>query len=163
MYKNIQTERLIIRPIEVEDTKFILELVNSEGWLKFIGERNVLNEDDAKQYIQTILDKSNYYYSVFELKETNVAIGVVTFLQREDQDHPDIGFALLPDFAKNGYAFEACQVYLAETFKQNDYNNVIAITVPENKNSINLIEKLGLKFSHKYKRDTEVLSLYSLI
>ena len=112
MYLRIETERLIIRPIRIGDAEFIKALVNSDGWLKFIGDRNVSNKDDALRYIQKILDNENYYYSVFELKESGEAIGIVTFLKRDDEKFPDIGFAILPEYEKMGYAFEASYAYL---------------------------------------------------
>jgi len=39
MYRQIETERLLIRPIKITDTSFILDLLNSDGWLQFIGDR----------------------------------------------------------------------------------------------------------------------------
>ena len=100
MYKELETERLLIRPITTNDHEFILALLNSKGWLKYIGERNVRNSDEAKKYIQNILENKNFFYSVFEIKETKQAIGIITFLKRDNQEFPDMGFALLPDFEK---------------------------------------------------------------
>lgn len=70
MYRQIETERLLIRPIKITDTSFILDLLNSDGWLQFIGDRKVKNVDEAEKYIQNILDNEKFYYSVFELKES---------------------------------------------------------------------------------------------
>ena len=46
------TERLLIRELSVSDSAFILELVNTPTWLKFIGDRGVKNLDDAKSYLK---------------------------------------------------------------------------------------------------------------
>ena len=162
MYINIETERLTIRPINLKDAEFIIDLVNSDGWLKFIGDRNVSDKNDARKYIQKTLDNTNFYYSVFELKETQKAIGIVTFLKRENETFPDIGFALMPDFGKNGYTFEATKAYLEEIKKINKYDNIIAITIPENQKSINLLEKLGLRYGGDYKKGNETLSYFGL-
>ena len=56
MYKEILTDRLLIRPITVGDANFIYSLVNSNGWLKYIGDRNIRNNQDAENYIQKILE-----------------------------------------------------------------------------------------------------------
>ncbi|WP_228853054.1 GNAT family N-acetyltransferase [Aegicerativicinus sediminis] len=162
MYKNIETERLRIRPINLMDAEFIINLVNSKGWLKFIGDRKVFNINDAENYIKKILDNPNYYYSVFELKDSGQAIGIVTFLNRENQDFPDIGFALLPEFEKNGYTTEASKAYLDEIIKSKAYKNIIAITLPNNYKSIGLLKKLGLKHEYDFEGDNETLSLFSL-
>ncbi|MBP0904975.1 GNAT family N-acetyltransferase [Mariniflexile gromovii] len=162
MYKTIETERLIIRPLNLTDSKFIIELVNSEGWLKFIGNRNISNKEDAEKYIQKILDSPNFYYSVFQLKTTKKPIGIVTFLHREEQKYPDIGFAMLPNYEKNGYTLEASKKYLDEILKSNTYENIIAITIPENQKSIKLLKKLGLAYESDYVGEHGTLSVFGL-
>lgn len=162
MYKNLETERLIIRPINLTDSKFIIELVNSEGWLKFIGSRNISNNDDAEKYIQKILDSPNIYYSVFHLKTTKEPIGLVTLLNRTDQTFPDIGFAMLPEYEKKGYTLEASRKYLDEIIISNCYENIVAITIPENRKSVKLLMKLGLGYESDYVGDKGTLSIFSL-
>ena len=162
MYINIETDRLIIRPINLTDSKFIIELVNSEGWLKFIGNRNISNDNDAEKYIQKILDSPNFYYSVFQLKTTKEPIGIVTFLNRSEQRFPDIGFAMLPEYEKNGYTLEASRKYLDEIIESNKYKNIIAITIPDNEKSIRLLMKLGLEYESDYIGDNKTLSIFSL-
>jgi [ribosomal protein S5]-alanine N-acetyltransferase len=162
MYKRLETERLIIRPIIITDTSFIINLVNSEGWLKFIGDRNIKNTLDAEQYIQKILDNERYFYSVIELKATAQPIGLVTFLHRDDMEFPDIGFALLPEFEQQGYSFEASRTYLDEIMMEKKVSTVVAITIPDNRKSIKLLEKLGLRFEKNIIKEDETLALYSL-
>lgn len=144
------------------DAEFIMQLVNSEGWLRFIGNRNISNTIDAKKYIQKILDNTKIFYNVFELKESQKAIGIVTFLEREGERFPDIGFALLPEFEKNGYTIEASKAYLKEIDTLNEYENIIAITLPDNQKSIRVLRKLGLKYQGDYKKEDETLSYHSL-
>ena len=162
MYLTLETERLLIRPINLDDNRFILELVNTEGWLRFIGDRNVLDEKDAEEYIQKILDSTNFYYSVFELKKLRKSIGMVSLRKREDEQYPDIGFALLPDFEQKGYALEACKSYLDKIRTSDKYDNIIAITIPDNKKSIALLRKLGLHYKRDRLKDGNTLSYFSL-
>jgi RimJ/RimL family protein N-acetyltransferase len=145
MYVFFQTDRLTVRPLEGRDADFICQLVQSEGWLTYLGDRGVRNRDDARAYIKRILDIKDYYYSIFEERETGEPAGVITFLYREDQRYPDIGFALLPKFAKRGLAYEAAHGYLLRILKEQPSMNLIAITTEDNIPSIRLIEKLGLR------------------
>lgn len=48
----LETERLILRQFTIDDTKFILELVNSQGWIANIGDRNIKTDEQAKAYLQ---------------------------------------------------------------------------------------------------------------
>ena len=162
MYITLETDRLVIRPIDLRDAEFIIDLVNSEGWLRFIGDRQISNSDDARKYIQKILDNKSYYYNVIELKESAKAIGIVTFLKREDEKYPDIGFALLPEFEGKGYAMEASKSYLDIIEGSGKYANIIGITLAENKKSINLLGKLGLHYMGNQKKGEDILSYFSL-
>ena len=162
MYKQLETNRLLIRPIATTDSEFILALVNTPGWLQFIGDRNISNTNDAEQYIQRILDNQNFFYSVFELRETQQPIGLVTFLYRDNQEFPDIGFALLPQFEKNGYTFEAAGKYLNELIRQKVSPTITGITDPENEKSIKLLKRLGLTFQRNFTQNSKELSLYAI-
>lgn len=152
----------MIRPLTKGDADFILKIVNSEGWLKYIGDRNIKNSGDAQNYIRKILANDKYFYSVFQLKETGDTIGIISFLYRDNQAHPDIGFAILPEFEKKGYSFEAARKYLDEIIKETSIDKIIGITLPGNTKSIKLLEKLGLAFEENFYRENELLSLYSL-
>ncbi len=156
----LETDRLYIRPLMIEDVDFIIELLNSKGWIQFIGDRNVKDIKAANDYIQKILLNTKYFYTVFEIKETNTPIGIVTFLYRENRNYPDIGFAMLPQYEKKGYAFEAANNYL-EALNKNQFGKIIAITKPDNKNSITLLKKLGLKFEKTSGENDEKLDVYS--
>ncbi len=123
MNLNLETERLYIRPLMIKDVDFILQLLNSKGWIQFIGDRNVKDIKAANDYIQRILLNNKFFYSVFEIKETNTPIGIVTFLYRENKNYPDIGFAMLPEYEKKGYAFEAANNYLIKIIKSCNYPN----------------------------------------
>lgn len=156
-----ETERLIIKPLAENDFEFILALLNSQGWLRNIGDRNVKNAEDAKRYIQKITENPEYHCSTFSLKGTGQTIGMITFIYRDTQDFPDIGYAMLPEFEKNGFAYEAVRKYLDKIIAAEVTKKVIAITLPENKKSVNLLEKLELKFSHNFIEDGKEFSLFS--
>ena len=156
------TPRLKVRPINLADALFMLELMNSEGWLKFIGDRDIIAENDAEIYIQKILDNPNSFYHVFELKESNQPIGVVTFLHRENEKFPDFGFALLPEFERKGYTYEASHAYLDRILEMDKNQNIIGITNSENIASQKLLEKLGFAYQRDLKKDKELLSYFNL-
>ncbi len=158
----LETERLNIRPLILQDAAFMLELLNSKGWIQFIGDRNVRNIEAASNYIQKIISNNKFFYNVFKIKDTNTPIGVVTFLYRENYDCPDIGFAMLPQYEKNGYAYEAVKNYLEE-LNRNKVGQIIAIVKPDNANSIQLLNKLGLLFEETFNDKNEILARYTSI
>lgn len=164
----IETERLRLRPMAVEDADLILELYNSPNYIKYIGDRNIKSIRDAEDYItykflpqHQRLGYGNYLIS---LKENGAKIGGVGIFQREGLDIHDIGFSFLPQFEGKGYGFEAASKLLKVGFLDFGLKKVSAITLEENLPSRKLIEKLGLKYIKKVKLpdDEEELMYYEI-
>lgn len=159
---HIETERLLLRPIRLNDSTFILKLLNSKGWLEFIGDRKVRTESAAKAYLQKVIESRNTFYTLFEIKGTQTPVGIISFLERAEEDFPDLGFALLPKFEGKGYTVEAAGSYLQEIKRNNKFENIIAKTLSRNKRSIAVIRKLGLNYAFDKVKDGELISYYSL-
>ncbi len=158
----IITERLKLNLLTIDDHPFILQLLNSLGWLKFIGNRNVDDSAAAIQYIINILDNPDIIYLVVKLK--NGPIGIITFLKRDYLEHYDLGFAFLPDFTGQGYALEAARAALKHFSQKQGINQFQAITIAENNSSVNLLTKLGFIFDGEMQKpdDNNILRVYSL-
>jgi RimJ/RimL family protein N-acetyltransferase len=154
------TDRLLLESISVNDYELILELVNSEGWLKFIGNRNIHTEAEAIAYIQKIIDSTSLHYWIVRLKSDHTGIGTVTFIKRDYLEHHDIGFAFLPAFFGMGYAQEATLAVLNSLIRMNHLPRILATTVPDNVASIKLLKKLGLSFENEIEVGDLRLSVY---
>ena len=143
----LQTERLILRKYNLGDAAFVFELLNTPAWKANIGDRNIRSIKDAETYIQEkylSLYEDGIGSYVIELKGDTVIVGSCGLYQRPNLDHPDIGFALLPQFEKKGYAFEASSALMDYASEHEGVTVVYGITVPKNANSIRLLNKLGL-------------------
>ena len=156
----ITTERLFLEPLSESDDNFIMELLNTEGWIKYIGNRNINSKEDAIAYIQRINDNTNITYWTTKLKDTKIAIGLVTLIKRDYLEHNDIGFAFLPNYSNKGYAVEATKAVLSYLVEEKSISHIFAVILPENTGSIKLIEKLGLRFEKVVEIENEVLSVY---
>lgn len=152
MNKNIpllNTSRLGLGPLSTADAVFIQELVNTEGWIRFIGERNVHSPEEAEAYIQRILDNESIRYWVARLNADSSPVGVITFIQRDYLAFPDIGFAFLPRFSGQGYAFEAANTVLQHLMNAEGLTRILATTLPDNARSIQLLRRLGFSFEQE--------------
>src|SRR5262245_2223949 len=76
------TQRLQLNLLSGDDREFMLSLVNSKGWLQFIGDRNVRSLDDASAYINKVMNTTNLFYWVVRLKEDQTPVGIISFLKR---------------------------------------------------------------------------------
>lgn len=163
----LETKRLELHKITVDDAPFYLKLFNSESWLQFIGDRKVRSISDAKVYI-----KKNYLPSyethgygsyTVRLKKNGDTIGACGLYKREGLEHPDIGFAFLHEYTGKGYGYESAKAvldYARDTLK---IETILGFTVHYNTASIKLLEKLGLQpaGTYRFKDDAEELMLFS--
>ncbi len=167
MKYTLETERLFLREFTENDTTFIIELLNSKGWLEYIGDRNIKTDEQAKEYLIKGPIKSyevnGFGLSAVELKKEKQLIGMCGIIKRDNLEHPDIGFAFLPQFMSKGYAFEIAKATLKFAKNNLKLETILAITVPGNKPSVKLLEKIGLKFckTFSFQNDNEELMLFS--
>jgi RimJ/RimL family protein N-acetyltransferase len=163
-----QTDRLVLSEFSLADTTFIIQLTNTEGWLRNIGDRYTKTEAGAIAYLQKGPLKSyattGYGLWKTSLKETGQDIGICGCFKRDIFDHPDIGYALLPAFEGKGYATEAATGSRDFLFANYAVNNLLGITEPENLPSLKILSKLGMEYRKDISmpNETEVLKLYSI-
>jgi [ribosomal protein S5]-alanine N-acetyltransferase len=158
---NFETERLSLQSIQLSDFEFIKQLVNTEGWITYIGDRNIHSDEEAQNYIQKITSNECIKYWVVRLKNERISIGIITFIKRDYLAFHDIGFAFLPQFGKNGYGFEATNTVLKALQINGKHSEILATTVPTNTKSISLLEKLGFYFQEEIEQENEKLLVYS--
>ena len=162
----LNTERLTLREFHLDDAQFIIRLVNSPDWIKFIGDRNIKTVEQAEEYLTAGPLKSYAVYgfglNVVELTESNIPIGMCGIIKRDSLERPDIGFAFLPEYFGKGYGFEIASATLGYAVQVLRIPSICAITVANNTASIRLIEKLGLTIekTFQYPDTGEELQLY---
>jgi RimJ/RimL family protein N-acetyltransferase len=162
MQNNYETQRLELKEINENDAEFILELVNTPEWIKFIGNRHIGNVSEASEYIHKISSNPNADFWVVRTKHQQLAIGIITFIKKDYLEYYDIGFAFLAKHTKKGYAFEASFAVLNDAINNSNYKNILAATVKSNTNSIQLLKKLGLQFHKEIENENELLMVYSI-
>lgn len=163
----LETKRLSLRRMTLEDAPFILRLVNEPSWLRFIGDKNVRNLDDARRYIQTgpldMYAKLGFGMFLVQLTSSGEPIGACGLLKRDTLPAPDIGYAFLPEFWGQGYAFEAAAAVLSYGHENHGLNRIMAITSPDNVSSVRVLEKCGMKFERMLAMsETDEVKLFSL-
>ncbi|WP_226998827.1 GNAT family N-acetyltransferase [Flavisolibacter tropicus] len=162
----IETDRLIVSDFNLDDAAFIIKLVNSPGWLQYIGDRNIKSPEEARQYLENGPLKSykQWGFGLYRvaLKNTNTAIGMCGLIKREVLDGIDIGFALLPAYEGQGYAYEAAKAVLDYAAKDLGMKRMLAITMVDNAASIKLLQKLGLRFEKMIRLNDEDLALLAM-
>lgn len=151
----LETERLSMRRLTTVDAPYILELVNEPAFLRYIGDKGVRNLDDARRYILDgpvdCYETHGFGMYLALLKSSDTPIGICGLLHRDGLDDPDIGFAFSSEYWSRGYAGEATVAVLGFEREQHELQKILAITAPDNKSSIRLLEKVGFALEGKIR------------
>lgn len=151
----LETPRLRLRRLTLEDAPFIVALLNSPGWLAFIGDRGVRTEEEARRYLAAGPIASYAQHGGLGLyhvarRADGCPVGMCGLLRREALPDVDVGFALLPEHAGVGYASEAAVAVIEFGRAEFGLRRVAGITTPGNGASIRVLEKLGLRFEREF-------------
>ncbi|MCH9662018.1 MAG: GNAT family N-acetyltransferase [Bacteroidetes bacterium] len=163
----IVTDRLQLENTALTHAPFYYELFNSEGWLQYIGNRNINSIKDAETYLAEkqipLFKKHGYGNCTVFLKDSKIPIGSCGLYKREQLEHPDIGFAFLPEFIGKGYGYEAAHAMMEYAKKDLNITKIFGFTVDYNHASIALLTKLGFqeKGTFTFEDDPEELLLFS--
>ena len=163
----LETDRLILSELKTKDAKFIHKLYNDQDFINYIGDKGIHSVQDALSFINTGPKQSykNHGYGLYLVKlKDETSIGVCGLLKRDDLDLPDIGFAILPDYRRMGFIYEASKAVIEDAKNRLHLDSLFAITTPDNNGSINLLKKLGFTLKDIIKRDknNEPIQLYAI-
>lgn len=166
--KILETERLVLRWLKVDDAAFILRLLNEPAWKLYIGDFGVRTLEDAMRYIErgpvSMYVRVGFGLYLVELKSTGEPIGICGLIKRAALDDVDVGYALLEEFRSKGYAFESASAVLEYGRSTFRLSRMVAVSSKENHASARLLQKLGFRFERlvRLKADAEEVNLYSI-
>lgn len=142
-----ETERLIIRPTIETDAAFILALMTSPKWLKYIGDRGVYTLEEAENYIKQRmlpqLDRLGFSNFTMIRKSDGAKVGVCGLYDRPNLEGIDLGYSLLEAYEGQGYASEGAQCLCDAAIKIFNIKDLRAITLPYHEASKKILFKLG--------------------
>lgn len=163
-----QTKRLTVVPFDQGDTGFILELLNSPGWIRYIGDRKVKTATDALAYLDNgpLASYREHGFGLWRVdhQEEKKPIGMCGLLKRPELEGPDLGFAFLPHYHGQGYGNEAAAATIRFAQDTLGLKELLAIVQPDNAASIGLLVKNGFTFDKVITAgaNMELLQLYRL-
>ena len=145
----IETKRLFLREITLDDKAELFKLHANSVVQKYTGEPVVESLEEMEQAIQERISNYQKYgygrWATF-LKEGSQFVGWAGLAYLPEFDEIDLGYRFLPEYWGLGIATEAAQAILAYGFDQLQLNRIIAIAMKENLASIRVMEKVGMEF-----------------
>jgi len=162
----IDTPRLRLSELCEDDAAFVLELLNTEGFLRHIGDKGVRDLDDARRYLREgpCASYAEHGFGLWKVtrKADGVAVGMSGLVRRDSLPRPDLGYAFLPAHGGQGLATEAGAAVLAHAFGTLRLPQVLAIVSPGNEASVRVLQKLGLREWGLRELDGQALRVFTV-
>lgn len=145
----IETKRLLLREITLDDKEDLFTLHSDPEVQKFTGEPVVKSLEEIEKAIGGRISHYKKYgfgrWATF-LKKDMQFVGWAGLLYLPEFDEIDLGFRFLPEYWGSGIATEASKAILTYAFNTLKLSKIVAIAMKENKASIRVMEKVGMEF-----------------
>lgn len=145
----IETERLILKDMSMEDAEDLLRLHSDPLVQKYTGEAIITSIEAMRDRIKkrtTTYKKDGFGRWITILKDGMQFVGWSGLAYLPEFDEVDIGYRFLQDFWGRGLATEASNGILDYAFDDLKLKRIIAIAMKDNLASIRVMEKIGMQF-----------------
>ena len=142
-YPVIETERLLLRKVSMDDAEDVFLLRTNEAAMKYINKPKLLSIDDAKELIKKMNEPDRIQWGI-TLPTDNKIIGTIGY-HKIDKDHyrAEIGYMLHPDHWNTGMMSEAITKVIDHGFNKMQLHSIEATINPGNDASRNLLKKFS--------------------
>ena len=151
----IQTPRLILREFCPDDDEQMFLLNSDPDVIRYTGDSAYPSVEEARKSLIHYDQYKKYNRGRLAMisRETEEFLGWCGLKFLENTRETDLGFRLHKKFWNKGYASEAGQACLEYGFYTLDLPVIIAHAMSENKASIHVLKKLGMKFLRDFDFD----------
>lgn len=142
----VETSRLYVREITVEDVAQLYELYRDKSVVRYMEALFPEPEQEMeyiKDYIKNVYGFYGYGMWVLEEKASGKVIGRAGFECREGFDGFELGYMLGVDYQHKGYAYEACSAILSYGVNELGQKDYCSFVDKDNTASVRLCERLG--------------------
>ncbi|MFT5250293.1 MAG: ribosomal-protein-alanine N-acetyltransferase [bacterium] len=152
MKKIIETNRLVLRELDINDSENFFNLNSDSEVLKYTGDLPFSSIAAAENFLINYSDykKNGFGRWAVILKETESFIGW-SGLKLNEENLVDIGFRFFKKEWGKGYATESARAVLDYGFNTLKLNEIIGRASKNNISSIRVLEKLNMTF---WKQDS---------
>jgi len=143
-----KADRLVITELTREDAALMLAILNDPDFIRNVADRGVRTLEQAQDYLERgpIASYREHHFGMYKVAlQDGTPIGLCGLVKRDFLEDADIGYAFLPEFRGQGYALEAAQAIMDFARNSLALPRIVALVSPDNRASVRLLEKLGLR------------------
>lgn len=141
--KRIETERLILRPLTIDDAHDVFEWAGDPVVNRYMPYPIHENVHQTEEWISTLGEKNEF---CFGLKDTGKVIGSGSVTYNAEYGAYELGYNLNRKFWGMGYATEASKAMIQWAYHNLGAREFLARHANANKASGNVILKCGFQF-----------------
>lgn len=142
----IETERLILRPLTIEDAEAVFEWTGDPRVAKYMIYSTHPDISTTKTWLSGLCDLENEYTWGFVRKSDGKLIGSGSIRFRTDENRWSFGYNVRYDCWNMGYTTEAVLKMMDFVRSEHGAGNFVAEHAVDNPASGRVIEKCGLHF-----------------
>jgi [ribosomal protein S5]-alanine N-acetyltransferase len=165
----LETERLILRPLELSDVDDFFAMNDNPNVGRYLR-IPLKTKTEAEAYIQKIINeyqKNGIGRFAVVLKESNKLIGFsgLKFRVNEENNHSnfyDLGYRFAEEQWRKGFATEAAIAWLNYGFNEMRLPVIFACAVSDNMGSNAVLQKLGFQFMNEYITNNQPHNWYKI-
>ncbi len=157
----LETERLILRRFTESDLKHLFELDNDPEVMRFINggtptSKATIRNDILPGFLQYDVRFPEYgFWAVIEKPTLDFLGWFCLRRSAEAEEEARLGYRFRRDAWGRGYATEGARALINRGFAGIGLQRVIATTYEENRRSLRVMEKLGMKLRRKFRMTAE--------
>ena len=144
----IETDRLILRPLKIEDAQAVYQWVSDERVAKYMVYNTYTSLEEAVEWLTMLQEPDEEYHFGFVRKEDDLLIGSGSIgPECERKDYWAFGYNFRYDCWGKGYATEASKAMIKFANEKFGVVKFSSSHAEPNKASGSVIEKCGLHFA----------------
>lgn len=151
----LETERLILRPLTVDDLEAAFKWTGDSRVNKFMIYPLYKSADDGREWIESLYEDEKKLDYGFVLKSTGELIGSGGLYYHDDINVWSVGYNIAYNHWHNGYTPEAISRIIEYAMSKYDVHVIAGTFAVDNNGSRRVMEKLGMT----YYEDTEYSKL----
>lgn len=152
MKEIIETERLFLRELNVNDAESFYRLNLDKDVLKYTGDEPFENIENSKEFLEKYNHYEKYGFGRWAVinKENGKFLGWCGLKFTEIRNEYDIGFRFFKKYWNKGYATESAKSCIDYGINKLQLTEILGRAMRENQASIRVLEKIGLEYNRDF-------------
>jgi ribosomal-protein-alanine N-acetyltransferase len=151
----LETDRLLLRELNINDAGSFYKLNLNPNVLKYTGNSAFKNIEEAKEFLINYSDYEENGIGRWAVinKSNHEFLGWCGLKYDNALDETDIGFRFFEEYWNKNYATESAKACINYGFDKLGLKVILGRAMSQNKASIKVLEKIGLVFSREFEFD----------